>query len=89
MIVFYHDNGNPKTKIGSRPWGVVVIDLTMCFENVVVAFGLWAGKSVEYSLDCSKSTSRMSTEKDADHGDLACEASERSLRVPQTLLGAV
>jgi hypothetical protein len=60
VIVFYHDNVHPKTKIGSKPWGIAVTDQTMCFENVVVTFGLglenllstqWTVQSKEHFKD--------------------------------------
>ena len=47
VMVSFHSNGNPKTEVGTRDWGIAVIGLTMVLFGGMQIWGLWIWKAME------------------------------------------
>jgi len=47
VIVSLHSNRKPKTKVGTRGWGIAMIDVTMLSFGGVWTLKLWIRKVVE------------------------------------------
>ena len=69
-MVSLHSNENPKIEVGTRDWGIAVIDLTMLLFGGIWIWGLW--KAVEcFKWSLMDQPSRNMEDIDAE-GDLNC-----------------